>query len=121
MVREKSESNKGINTPFRGRYFIKILRNDLLPSPPAMEQELDDTKSPSIAAELARKDSELAYAKWKKATGMAVVLTNVKTKVSQEFDSMNQAAKMHNTSHKTLSRYIQNKKLFKGIYNITLK
>jgi hypothetical protein len=52
---------------------------------------------------------------------MAVVLTNVKTKVSQEFDSMNQAAKMHNTSHKTISRYIQNKKLFKGIYNITLK
>jgi hypothetical protein len=63
LVREKSESNKGINTPFRGRYFIKILRNDLLPSPPAMEQELDDTKSPSIAAELARKGSELAYAK----------------------------------------------------------
>jgi hypothetical protein len=55
-----------------------------------------------------------------KGSGIVVVI-NQETNESQEFVSVNQAAKALGTNHTTLGSYIKNKKLFKKIYKVFIK
>jgi DNA-binding CsgD family transcriptional regulator len=48
-------------------------------------------------------------------------VTNIKTNITTEYISIRHTAKQLGTSHKTISRYIKNNQLFKGIYKIKSK
>jgi hypothetical protein len=110
LIREKSELKTGVITPYRGRYLITILRN-------GTKLSTDQIKN----LELARKNLDTSRAKWAAAFGLKVIVTNIKTNKSKEYDSISDAAKMLITSRRTISRYIKSQKVFNELYSITLK
>lgn len=109
---EKSELGSGIIKPYKGRYLITILRNvTKLSSLCDMPQKV----------ELARQNIAIARTKWEAALGIKVIVTNIESKDLKEYDSISKAAEMLNTTRRTISSYIKNKKLYKGKYSISLK
>lgn len=98
------EARKGEKNPFFGK------------------NHSDETKEKFRAAWKNRVVSDETRAKMAAAKGSGIVVViDQETGVSQEYTSVNQAAKALGTNHVTLGKYIKSQKLFKSIFKVTIQ
>ena len=78
----------------------------------------EESKAKMLAALINRECSIETRAKMSKANGMKVTVINMETGESVEYVSVREASRKLDSNNTTISSYIKNNKLFRGIYRI---
>ena len=103
------EKSTEIIIPYRGRYVITILRN-----------EISDTDYEK-RIELARENIELGFNNWKKALGIKILVNNIQTNETIEYDSISEVSKVLKVTRRTVSKRLEDQKLINNLYKLYYK
>jgi group I intron endonuclease len=103
----KSEQKNNDVIPYQGRFVITLLRDGIT--------KIDHIKR----VELARVNIPKGLINWKRAKGNVVVVTNIMTKETVNYDSVSEAARALDVNRFTISRRIKDQKILNGLYKFT--
>jgi hypothetical protein len=100
--------------PYKGRYFIKIMRDkkEIINSNVLINNENDKEKLDLIL---------LSKNKWENSKGKILLVTNMDTNITKEYNSISNLALDLKGSRSTIRKYLNSDKLFRNLFKITVK
>ena len=107
LDKEKYEIKSKDIISFKEKYVITILREEV-----TREDHLQ-------RVELSKNNLSKGLSNWEDALGKSVVVTNLETNESITYKTISDAAGQLNVSRRTLSRRIEDKKVFNKLYRIS--